>query len=350
MRIIKLSFLFAILVGFSSCLKSKNDIAGTRNDQGTVVISLAEPEYIDQDNNVIGFGYAPMANFDFATPATEAIKFFSVHVAQPRSAKINGSLKLTITASAGTIGAPLPAGAITVTPVTIPAFEGSAQDFPVLFTVNKAGLDPAGYYSVVFTITAADQGIISDNAKSVEVLLYPGKYYGRYIDQTTVTDPLGYIKINQNTKPMLLDNLMNMPFYIGSWAPYAANVLNDNYLASFDEYFTGLGGGTQGLAMLVDNLTTGTTATRYALMYPMYHLNASGTVDAVYNTMTGANYNVTFTNQLANKFVITNNGQRTLEVSYDVNLTAPIPGGTSARTFHVEEKYSYHPIQVRIFW
>ena len=51
MRVIKISFLFAMLAGFSSCLKSKNDVAGTRNDSGNVVISIAETEYIDQDDH-----------------------------------------------------------------------------------------------------------------------------------------------------------------------------------------------------------------------------------------------------------------------------------------------------------
>lgn len=360
MRVIKISFLFAMLAGFSSCLKSKNDVAGTRNDSGNIVISIAETEYIDQDDHAIGSFYAPFANFDFTTPATESIQFFSVHIAQPREKKISGSLKLTITASDGNIGSPLPAGAITVTPVEIPAFSGTAIDVPVKFTVNKAGLDPDGYYSVLFRITNADQGIISENAREVEVLLHNGKYYGRFIVETTVTDPLGYLKITKNTKPVLLDNLSYVAAYPTSYvnpsfSPYASLVPDQNYLVFFDEYFHEFANFTtsapQSLGLLVDNLTTGTTATRYVLLSPTYHVNASGTVDAVYNSLNGTNYNVTFTNQLSNKYVITENGKRTLEVSYDVTLTAPTAGGTTAsRTFHIEEKYTYHPIQVRIWW
>jgi hypothetical protein len=196
---------------------------------------------------------------------------------------------------------------------------------------------------VVFTITGANQGVVSDNASQIEVFLYPGKYYGRFTVETTVKDPLGFLQIQQNTKPVLLDDL-----YFTYGRP--ASIDDPNYLSFIDEYFVGLGGGSSGLSLFVDNRSSGTTAPRYSLLYPTYHLNSSGTVDGVFDTRNGNNLNVTFTNDLSNKYVINNNGDRTFEVSYNVTLTAPVSGGTASRTFNVQEKYTYHPVQVRVFY
>lgn len=343
MRLIQLIFLFVVMSVFTACVKSKNDWAGLRTDSGSVVISILEDEYIDQDNHVIGFGYAPFANFDFTGP-DEDVKFFTVHIAQPRSKKLNGTLKLSISASNGS-GDPLPAGALTIpSTVDIPAFDGTEKDVPILFHVNKTNLDPASYYSVVFTIDDADQGVVSSNAKQVEVFLYPGKYYGRYMVETTVTDPLGFLQIEKNTKPVLLDDLA---FTYGR----PASIDDPNYLSFIDEYYVGLTGSSAGLSTFVNNLTSGTTAPRYSLLYPTFHLNASGTVDGVFDTRNGSDLNATFTNDLSNKFVFNNNGDRTFEVSYNVTLTAPVSGGgTQSRNFNVKEKYTYHPVQVRVFY
>jgi hypothetical protein len=341
MRLIKISFLFAVLAVFSSCLKSKNDIAGLMNDKGGIVTSIAETEYIDQDNNTIGFPYYGTTSFDFGSLPGELVKFLSVHVSQPRDAKVNGSLKLGFTASNGS-GTPLPAGALNISPITIPAFDGASKDFNIKFAVTKTALDPNEDYSVVLTLATVDQGIISANANSIEIFIHNSKFYGRYKCETTVTDPLNYIKITKNTRSVMLDDLVT---FFGPPAFFPPN-----YLSFDDEYSSALLGGTQGLSILVDNLVTGTTATRYALMYPTYALNTgTGNVTGVFNTLTGANYNVTFTADLANKFTYTANDDRTLEVSYTVTLTAPIPGGTSSRVFKVLDKYTYHPIQVRIF-
>lgn len=344
MRFIKLIFLLATLSALSSCLKTKNDWAGLRTDKnGDIIVSIAEDEYIDQDNHVMGFGYEPFAQFDFGG-ADEPVKFFSVHISQPKAKKVTGTLQLKVTAANGS-GDPLPAGAITIpSTVDIPAFSGTSMDVPVLFNVKKAGLDPDAYYSVVFTITSVSQGVLSANASQIEVFIHPGKYFGRYMVQTTVTDPAGVVDIFQNTKPVMLDDLA---FSYGR----PGSIDDPSYLSMIDEYFVGAGGGSTGLSILVDNRSNGVTAPRYALLYPTYHLNAAGVVDGVFDTRNGNNLNVTFNNDLSNKYVATNNGSRTLEVSYNATLTAPGPGGPAVnRTFKIQEKYSYHPIQVRIFY
>ncbi|MBN9349686.1 MAG: hypothetical protein J0H55_03295 [Chitinophagaceae bacterium] len=344
MRIIKLSLVLSSLIVLSSCLKSKNDFAGLRtNDNGGIVTSIAEDEYVDQDNHVIGFGYQPFANFDFSGP-DEDVKFFTVHISQPRNMKVKGTLKLTVSMSNGSRD-PLPAGAITIpATVDIPAFDSVARDVPVLFHVNKANLDPNADYSVVFTITGADQGAVSANASQIEVVLYNGKYFGRYMDETTVTDPNGVITITKNTRPVLLDNLA-----LTYGRP--SSIDDQSFLSFIDEYYVGLSGSSRGLSLIVNNLSSAGKVSTYSLIYPTYHLDASGKVDGVYDTRTGNNLNVTFTNDLSNKMVINNNGSRTFEVSYNVTVNAPDKNGTTtSRAFNVQEKYTYHPIQVRIFY
>lgn len=344
MKYYKIVSVFACWLLFSSCLKTKNDFAGLRTDNGGIVVSILEDEYIDQDNNVIGFGYQPFAHFDFGG-ADEDVKFFTAHITQTKDARVKGTMKLTITAQNGS-GTPVPAGAITI-PATydIPAFDSVAADVPIMFKVNKSLLDPNESYSVVFTITGSDQGAVSLNKSSIEVVLYPGKYYGRYTVETTVTDPLNVYKITSNTKPVLLDDLLL------SFGPRPAAIDNQQYLSFIDEYYVGLTGSDEGLGLLVDDLTSGTSSPEGVLIYPTYHLDASGKVDGVFNTLTGDNYNVTFTNDLSNQMVYTDNAHRTMEVSYDVVVDAPAPGGTTqSRKFHVQEKYKYHLDQVRIFY
>ena len=91
-------------------------------------------------------------------------------------------------------------------------------------------------------------------------------------------------------------------------------------------------------------------STRYALLYPTYGLDANDNLIRVTNSLTGANYNVTLNADAPNKFVYTANDDRTFNISYNVTLTAPIPGGlTSSRIFKVMDKFTYHKIQVRVF-
>jgi hypothetical protein len=337
-KILKLSlFTLATALLLSSCLKERNDIAGLRTDDGSVAVTIAESEYINQDNNVIGFGYYSNANFSYTLFPTEDVKFFTIRVAQPRSTKLNGPLKLKISyTSIG--GDPLPAGAIVIpADVEFPAFDGISKDYAVKFKVQKNLLNPAGDYAARFTITGTNQGAVSQTDKSLDVYFHNSKYYGRYMSETTIEDPAGVIKMEKNIKPVLLDD----PGYWG--------LVPATGLSFVDEYFLGLSGSTQGFGTHANNLTTGTTATRYVLVNPTFQLNASDNLTGILNSLTGANYGITLNAESPNKFTYTANDDRTFEISYNVTLTAPLPVGTSSRSFKVTEKYTYHPIQVRVF-
>jgi hypothetical protein len=350
-QILKLSlFILANAVLLSSCLKERNDIGGLRTDDGSVAVTIAEVEYINQDNNVIGFGYYSNANFSYTSLPTEDVKFFTIRVAQPRSTKVNGSLKLKI--SYTSIGSdPLPAGAIVIpADVEFPAFEGASKDFSVKFKVQKNLLVPGSDYAARFTITGTNQGAVSQTGNSIDVYFHDSKYYGRYMCETTITDPAGVIKMDKNLKPVLLDDPNYWQWFTGT------STVTTSGLCFVDEYYAGLtfagppySISTASYATHANNLTSGTTAVRYNLVNPTFQLNASDNLTAVLNSLTGANYGVTLNAESPNKFTYTANDDRTFEISYNVTLTAPLPVGTSSRSFKVTEKYTYHPIQVRVF-
>lgn len=337
MKRLKYSLLALLLISFTSCLKSRNDIGGLLTDDGGILTVVAETEYADQDNHVIGFGYYANANFSYTTEANEEVKFFTARVSQPRSTKVNGSLKLKISmTSIG--GDPIPAGAITIpADFEIPAFSENVKDFPVKFRVNKALLNPSGDYAATFTITSASQGAVNANSNSIDVYFHNHKYAGRYMVETTVTDPANMIKIYKNTKPVLLDYDVFFGYGPG-------------FLSFVDEYFYGLSGSTQGFATLVDNLTSGTTAVRYALVNPTFAYGASENLTQVYNSLTGVSYGISLNTDAPNKFTYVSNENKSFEISYNVTVTAPLTTTTtSSRAFKITEKYTYHPIQVRIF-
>src|ERR1041385_1753541 len=97
LKVIKYCAAAFVLVLFTSCLKSKNDFAGLRTDDGNIVVSITETQYENTDANVIGFGFQYFANFSFtATPATESVRFFTLHVSQPRSKKMSGPMTVKV--------------------------------------------------------------------------------------------------------------------------------------------------------------------------------------------------------------------------------------------------------------
>src|SRR6478609_3123102 len=100
MKIIKLASLAFVALSLSSCLKTANDFAGLRTDNGQVVTAIMEKQYLVSDGHNIGFGWDLFAGFSFAAPATEPVRFLSLHVAQPKT-KISGSMtvKIGITAN-----------------------------------------------------------------------------------------------------------------------------------------------------------------------------------------------------------------------------------------------------------
>ena len=350
--LLKLNVYALAVLLLTSCLKEKNDVGGMLTDEGSILTTIAEVDYIAQDNHVIGFGYYPLANFPFTTGIpNEMVKFFTIHVSQPRKTKLSGPLKLTITMTS-TGGDPIPAGAITI-PATVdfPAFTSEEMDFPVKFAVNKSLLSAGGDYAAEFHITATNQGAVSANSSSIEVFFLNSAYYGRYNVEETVIDPANVIKMDKNIKPVLLDNPGYLNLYIPGTFQNPAGARN---LVFIDEYYNGLtfngsAWNTNSFSTLVNNLTTGTTSSAYALLFPTYGLDANDNLIRVTNSLTGANYNVTLNSDAPNKYVYTANDDRTFHISYNVTLTAPLPSGSSSRIFKVTDKFTYHKIQVRVF-
>jgi len=317
------SLLMLSAVVFGSCVKSKNDLGGLRTDEGSIVVSITEPGVSEAASHVLD----PMrsfANFDFTT-ANEEVKFFNIHISQPRDKKVSGSLKLKIAYEDGG-GTPIPAGAITVpSEISIPGSDGKEIDFPVRFTVNKANLDPdVSDYIAHFTITDADQGsVISSLEKEVDVNLMHGHYLGRYLATITVTDSAGLYKSN-NVKPILWIDDSAVPGGI-YWYDY------------YGDY--AIGSSSYAYSNQVIRITTGALS---AFMYPEYILDNTGKVTGVINSLTGVPYAASFTNATANKFTITSNDNRTFEVSYTVRATV----GGLEQPFTVVEKYKYDTLQM----
>lgn len=339
--LIKLNVYTLAVLLLTSCLKNKNDLGGMRDDSGSIVSTIAEVDYHEQDNHVIGLDYYATANFDFSGP-NESVKFFTIHISQNRDTKMSGPITFNVTMTS--IGAtPLPAGAITVAPIQSPSSTANNLDFPVKFAVNKALLNPAGSYAANFTVTSASQGAVSSLTSSIDVDLFNSRYYGRYIAETTVSDPLNVLKMDKNIKNVLLDDP-------GAWGAFNASLVNPRNLSFVDEYHLALAGGTNGYFTTVNNLTTGTSGAIYPLLAPTFHLDANDNLIRVSQSTTGANLNVTLNGDAPNKFVYTSNEDRTFQVSYNVTLNLPGPGGANqSRTFKVQEKYTYHPLQMRVF-
>src|SRR5215218_11391294 len=126
MKFIKLIFIAALLVSFSSCVKEKNNLAGMLNDEGNIVTAIMEQQYLTGDANNLGFGYHIYAGFNHASPATEDVRFFTLHISQPRNKKVSGNLVVKIGISAPTAAgySPPPVGALNIpSEISIPAQE-----------------------------------------------------------------------------------------------------------------------------------------------------------------------------------------------------------------------------------
>jgi hypothetical protein len=310
MKIIKLASLAFVALSLSSCLKTANDFAGLRTDNGQVVTAITEKQYQVNDGHNLGQGYVAYAGFSFGAPASESVRFFALHISQPK-AKISGSMTVKVAMTASGMGTLPPAGAITVADITVPANNEDGFDVPVMFTVNKALLNPATQYAATFTISSVSQGVTSALENSVEVLIENSKYMARYDMVSTVTDPAGQYGVANNTKPMTL------------YEP-AANVIGQQDLIS---------GTTAGLQ--VATLATGAavnmvTALRYAV-------DASGKVTGVFSGATNLNATIDPSSQ----FVYTSNTERSLTVSYTFNFTSTINGVSTTRPISVKEKYTY---------
>lgn len=326
MKLIKYSFLALAIASLTSCLKSKNDFAGMREDPGSIVTSITEKQYINTDGQNLQLGYTTAyANFSFLAPATEEVKFFTLHVSQPRENKLSGNLvvKVSVTAIPGLT--PFPAGSVAVGDITVPASSAASFDVPVKFTVNKAALDVDEHYGGTFTITSVSQGVFSDLEKSIDVALNldpfynESKYTARYVWTSTVEDAAKQYGITHNSRPVLFtedapNTMVATDIYSGSSALYANNLL---------------------------------TGANTAIFTPVFVLDNSGKVTAVLNgSGTGAVTNLALESGSPNQFTITSNAERKLEVKYSFTLTTTISGVSTPRKVVVTDSFTYDAMQV----
>ena len=346
MKYIKYSFLLAIVIGFSSCLKNSRDIGGLLTDKGSILTTISEKAYMNTDAQNIGFGYDhTTANFNFTKRPTELVKFFTLKISQPRETKLNGPLviKVAITgiSSIGNIGpvTPLPAGVITAKDITVPASTDALIVFPVLFTVNKANLDVTQTYGVNFKLTSANQGAISVGDGDVNVAI-------NYDDFNSGTNTYNTSDISANYK--YTNSVVDAANEFGINNNRTAYLIeyDPNVVEYFDPYFYGLTGSYFG-RLEANNFATGA---RNILFQPRFTLDGAGKVISV--TQSPLRASNTAVTALAlepsgvNAFVYSANNVRSFKVKYSFTYTSTINSVVTARTVKVSEDFSYDPEQI----
>ena len=324
MKYIKYSFAILSVFIFASCLKSKSDFGGLREDPGTIVTSITEKQYLITDGHNLQNGWSMFANFSFTAPATESVRFFTLHISQPRSTKMSGSLKVKVTMVPLSGYDPFPAGAVTIPgEIEVPASTAASFDFPVKFAVNKSLLDVTAWYGATFTITSVNQGVYSELDKSLDVIINEdpafntSKYTCQYKWTSTVQDAANQYTITNNTKPLFLYEA----------AP--------NQLQLLDMF--------SGSAFLYANNTT--TGANTTMIKPQYNIDATGKITSITvlaSGAAGAVTNVVLDAASSNQIVYTANDDRTMNVKYSFDLT---PTGGTTRKVTVIEKFVYGPIQ-----
>lgn len=335
MKYIKYSFAILSVFILASCLKSKSDFGGLREDPGTIVVSITEKQYLNTDLRNIGFGWGMFANFSFTSPATENVKFFALHVSQPRETKMSGSIKVKIAMTPLAGYDALPAGAVTIpAEIEIPASTAPSFDVPVRFAVNKSLLNVNNWYGATFTITSVSQGVFSELDKSLDVVINEdpafntSKYTAQYKWTSTVSDPANQYTITDNTKPVFVYEI----------AP--------NQLEILDFYAYALTGVTTNTQFLyANNRTTGANTT---MLRPRYILDATGKITSISIVASGAAgtaANLTLDAGSSNQFVYTANDDRTITVKYSFDLTSTINSVVTTRKVTVTEKFVYDRIQ-----
>lgn len=333
MKFIKYSLFALVVVSMASCLKPKNDFGGTRTDEGTIVTSITETQYLNTDAQNIGFHFGAFANFSFNTLPNESVRFFTLNVSQPREKRMSGNMTVRIEADTLPGFEPLPASALNVIQdVVIPASSASEINHPVRFTVNKTGLLDANHYGVRFRILSVSQGIVSSLDDSVDVIINPwpaynnSRYSGRYVATTTIVDSARVYGITNNTRPFVLTE---GEYTAGSFD--AGNIYpTDLYMYAF--------GSASALALVAPNMATGAQTN---IVRPVYKVDGTGKVVDVLDRLTGLSLNPVFDNSAPNSFVYTSNDQRVLSVKYTVRLTL---NGLN-RPFTITDRYTYDAIQ-----
>lgn len=340
MKHLKYIILFILPIAMFSCLKERKDFAGLLNDEGGIVLSMKQQQYL----NAVGAnpvsaagnndpaGLQSHAHFNFTNRPNEAVWFFTIHVAQPREKKMTSDLVVNI--SKGTVQTGLsslygsldfPAGSITVpTSVTIPKSDESSFDFPVYFNVNKTMLDPDRVYAVRFTMTSTNQGVVSASDKFLDVIVNYGDasdnratFQGFYKCNANVTDPSGVLNATNNSRELIL-------------YPNGTNQL---------AFFSNTSGSAQEVAF---NITTGAIV---RLFTPLYNLDPTTgkvvvTIGAQGNG--GTVSNIVMDAATPNQFVYTSSSNKTANIKYSFTLST----GTNVRIITVTDQFQFWIYQI----
>jgi hypothetical protein len=334
MKFIKYSLIVAVLATFTSCLKGKQDLGGILSDKGSIVTLISEKAYINTDAQNIGFGYADaFANFNFTKRANEDVKFFTLKISQPRENKLNGPLVVKVTATPLAGLTALPAGALTVTDITVPASTDPLITFPVLFKVNKTLLDVNEAYGVSFKLTSVSQGSISGLDDNIDVIINASSFSGStnvsdyeaaYSYESSIEDPAKELGLN-NRKPVCL-------------------IQASPTLLEYDDYFAAGFGAANSQFLIVNNFFTGA---RVGIFIPGYTIDATGKITGIQNLSGSAAVTALAVDASGeNTFVYTANNVRTLKVKYSFTYTSTINGVVTPRTIKVSENFSYDPNQI----
>ncbi len=363
MKLIKYLFILTTAVTFTSCLKERADIGGLLADEGTILTSTQEGQYISVDrtspNTQYGWQNANV-NVNFTARPTEAVHFFSIVVSQPRSKKITGPLTINVATAAfdgdlanaqpygfGPTVLPIPTGAINIAPIVIPQSDASLITVPVSFTLNKALFVTPGInqvYGVKFSLSSASQGVISANDNAINVVF-------NYSEMNTATanQGTGNITTVNNSDIQGLYNYHSEfrdplnQFTITDNAKRFVEQLNATTLGYVDNlrYATN---GTREERLITYNTATGAQTYLFA---PRFTIDATGKVTAVAPLTASASFtNFALDPAGENKITYTDNFNRKLSVKYTFTLTTAISGVNQPRTVTVFEEFTYNNNQI----
>ena len=337
-------FIIVLLVGsLASCLKSKNDFAGLRLDNGSIVTGITEAQYLNTDGQNLGCGFQMFSNFNFSARPNENVKFFSLHIAQPRNKKVQGSLQVAIIIDTIAGYEPIDAAlGVSTDPahptiITVPAVStATGYDFPVKFAVNKTLLnpDPALQYAANFTIVSVNQGVFSELDKSIDVYVNDADIFvtginnesditGGYVWSYTLKDDANQFAANIK-KDVFLEEEVGGSFF----------TLED-VLAS-----CALGGSHH---LYANNTVTGANT---AFFIPEYEFDASGKVINIASLGAGSG-GITVSGIVVDPagtttFAYVDNDHRSVRIKYSFTLTTTINGVVTPRNVTVTESFVYN--------
>lgn len=346
MKLVKYSIVAAAMVSLTSCLKAKTDLGGMRTDQGSILTSISESQYLNTNDQNVGLAYThnTFANFSFTTP-NEAVKLFTLKITQARDVKMSGDMKVKLRVKPLTGYDQIPTGAFQFgdTTFTVPASSATVFEVPVTYQVNKSLLNPNNMYGMSVELVSSTQGAVNVTDGHIDVIINGllgssgpinnTRINGRYQATTTIEDSAKILGITNNTRPYILSEGKYDPYYSG-------NEFLANHLYATDVQIYAGAGSTTGFSLYAFNLTTGAST---AVVQVVYKIDpATGKVIDVLNRSNLVSLNPTFDNSVSNSYVYTNNYTRSLNVKYTVRLTV----GGLTRPFTITDRYTYDIYQI----